>query len=133
MHHDTSFYYSSSPKQDAEKDDNIHIDNHNNGIGIDVNSNDINNDKKKELKDNEVLDESGYNHRNSQALGRENDICSNDLFELGDTKQIQLKDIECEISSDKMTCSSSCNSREIGCDQMIDDLGDESYNESGTE
>ena len=50
MHHNTSFYYSSSPKQDAEKDDNIHIDNHNNGIGIDVNSNDINNDKKKNSK-----------------------------------------------------------------------------------
>ena len=85
------------------------------------------------FKDNEVSNESGYNHRNSQALRRENDICSNDLFELGDTKQIRLKDIVCEISSDKMTFSPSCNSRGIGCDQMIDDLGDESYNESGTE
>ena len=32
-----------------------------------------------------------------------------------------------------MTCSPSCNLRGIGCDQMIDDLGDESYKESGTE
>ena len=71
-----------------------------------------------------MSNESGYNHRN---------ICSKDSFELGDTKQIQLKDTVCEISSDKMTCSPSCNSREISCDQMIDDLGDESYKKSGTE
>ena len=76
------------------------------------------------FKDNDVSNESGYNHRN---------ICSKDSFELGDTKQIQLKDTVCEISSDKMTCSPSCNSRGISCDQMIDNLGDESYKESGTE
>ena len=49
---------------------------------------------------------------------------------MGDTKQIQLKDIVCEMCYDKMTCSPLCNSRGIGCDQIIDDIGYESYNES---
>ena len=68
MHHNTSFYYSSSPKQDAEKDDNIHIDSHNNGIGIDVNSNDINNYKKKERSMNSSEEHLQNNNTSSDVI-----------------------------------------------------------------